>query len=435
MMGFDTPLALLYDSCAKIRRANSFRKQKGTILPMAENQNLLMVIVSGKDRPGITARFTRILMNHNVEVVDIEQASLQDLLGLYLVLDLTKASHSQDSVIKDLLFEASRMNLTLNFRLYSAEEMEALNQRNLYVLTHFGGTPALAEFSAILAEENVNIETISSTTHHGSRSVEMTISVHRVSSIDRLKQRLMVKSRELGVGLGLQKMEAYRKNKRLIFFDMDSTLVDMEVIDEMARCAGVLREVSRITEKAMRGEFDFETSLIQRVALLKGLAETDLMRIRDTIPLSPGVQDLVTTLKYLGYKLGIVTGGFDFFADHMKNKLGFDFACANRLELKDGKLTGKVLGEVVDAARKARFVNQTACDHGILLDQTVCVGDGANDALMLAQAGLAIAYNAKKGLDRFANVALAKSSMTDILHLLGITEEDIHEALACRSPI
>jgi phosphoserine phosphatase len=402
---------------------------------MAKNQNFLMVIVSGKDRPGITARFTRILMNHNVEVVDIEQASLQNLLGLYLVLDLSGASESQDSVIKDLLFEASQLNLTLNFRLYSPEDMEAMNQRNLYVLTHFGGTPALAEFSAILAEENVNIETISSATHHGSHSVEMTINVHGVSSVDRVKQRLMVKSRELGIGLGLQKMEAYRKNKRLIFFDMDSTLVDMEVIDEMARCAGVHREVARITEKAMRGEFDFEASLIQRVALLKGLSEGDLMRIRESIPLSPGVQDLVTTLKYLGYKLGIVTGGFDFFADHMKNKLGFDFAYANRLELKDGKLTGKVVGEVVDAARKARFVNQTACDHAILLDQTVCVGDGANDALMLAQAGLAIAYNAKKGLDRFANVALAKSSMTDVLHLLGITQEDIQDALACRSPI
>jgi len=394
-----------------------------------------MVIVSGKDRPGITARFTRILMEHKVEVLDIEQASLQNLLGLYFILDLREANGSHDSVVKDLLFEANQLGVTLNFRLYSAEEMEALNQRNLYVLTHFGGTHALAEFSGILAEERVNIETISTATHHGCRSVEMTINVHGISSIDRLKHRLMVKSRELGVGLGLQKMEAYRKNKRLIFFDMDSTLVDMEVIDEMARRAGVHREVARITEKAMRGEFDFETSLIQRVALLKGLSELDLLEIRDAMPLSQGARDLAITLKYLGYKLGIVTGGFDFFADHMKEKLGFDFACANQLEIRDGKLTGKLAGEVVDAARKARFVNQIACDQGILLDQTVCVGDGANDALMLAQAGLAIAYNAKKGLDRFANVAMGKSSMTDILHLLGITEEDISGALERRTPL
>jgi phosphoserine phosphatase len=219
----------------------------------------------------------------------------------------------------------------------------------------------------------------------------------------------------------------------LRFFDMDSTLVDTEVIDEMARRAGVFREVSRVTEKAMRGDFDFETSLIQRVALLKGLREEELVQIRDSMPLSPGVEDLATTLKYLGYKLGIVTGGFDFFANYNRVKLGFDFLCANKLEIKDGKLAGRVVGEVVDAARKARFVNETACDQGILLDQMVCVGDGANDPLMLAQAGLAIAYNAKKGLDRFANVSLGRSTMTDILHLLGITEEDISDALACKT--
>ncbi len=399
---------------------------------MSHNQNLFMVIVSGKDRPGITARLTRILMQHNIDIVEIQQASLQRLLGLYFILDLSKATQSQDSVIKDLLFEASQLNVTLNFRLVSPEDMQALSQRNLYVLTHFGGTRALAEISGILAEENVNIETIATMTHNGSHSVEMTINVHRVTGIDRLKQRLMAKSRELNVGLGLQKMEAFRKNKRLIFFDMDSTLVDTEVIDEMARRAGVFREVSRITEKAMRGEFDFETSLIQRVALLKGLTEEALVQIRDGIPLSPGVEDLVTTLKFLGYRLGIVTGGFDFFAQFIKQKLGFDFMCANRLEIRDGKLTGRLIGEVVDAARKARFVNETACDQGILLDQMVCVGDGANDGLMLAQAGLAIAYDAKKGLDRFANVSLGHARMTDILHLLGITEEDITGALACK---
>ena len=399
---------------------------------MAESKNFLMVVVSGHDRPGITARFSRILMAHNVEIVDIEQASLQDLLGLYFILDLSEATESQDSVIKDLLFEASQLNLTLNFRLYSPEDIQAVNQRSLYVLTHFGDSRALAELSHVLAEEKVNIETISTITHHGARSVEMTINVHGAASIDRLKQKLMLKSHELNIGLGLQKMEAYRKNKRLIFFDMDSTLVDMEVIDEMARSAGVFREVARITDRAMRGEFDFEASLLQRVALLKGLSEEELVRIRDQVPLSPGVEDLVTTLKWLGYKIGIVTGGFDFFADHMKDKLGFDFAFANKLEMKNGALTGKVVGQVVDAAQKARFVNQTACDEGILLDQTVCVGDGANDALMLAQAGLGIAYNAKKGLDRVANVSLGRSGMRDIFHLLGITEEDITEALACK---
>lgn len=396
---------------------------------MKEGKNLLMVNVSGQDQPGITATLVRVLVEHNVEVVDIEQASLQNLLGLYLLLDLSKASDSKDSVIKDLLFEASKLNLTLNFRFFSPNEVLALNQRNLYVLTHFGGTHALAELSSILGEENVNIERISSLAHHDALSVEMILNVNSASSLGRLKQQIMVKSHELNIDLALQKMEAYRKNKRLIFFDMDSTLVDMEIIDEMALRAGVYREVSRITEKAMRGDFDFEESLIQRVALIKGLAVSELTEIRNNMRLSQGVEELTTTLRWLGYKLGVITGGFDFFSDYLKEKLGFDFAFANKLEIKNDILTGRIVGPIIDAAQKARIVNQTSCDHGILLDQTVVVGDGANDALMLGQAGLGIAYNAKKGVDRAANVSLGRSRLKNILYLLGVTEEDIKEAL------
>jgi phosphoserine phosphatase len=399
---------------------------------MPEDKKLLMVTISGPDRPGITASLSQVLMKHDVEIVDIEQASLQKLLGLYFLLDLGDASESKDSVIKDLLFEASQLNLNLNFKLFSRSEVEAISQRNLYVLSHFGGTKALAELSKILGEEDANIETIASLNHHGARSVEMVINVDRAVSLSRLKQRLMVKSRELNIDLALQKMEAYRKNKRLIFFDMDSTLVDMEIIDEMAKRAGVHREVARITEKAMRGDFDFEESLIQRVALLKGLTIEELSEIRESLRLSEGVEELVATLKWLGYKIGVVTGGFDFFSDHLKEKLDFDFAYANLLEIKKGALTGRVVGNVIDAAEKARIVNQTACDNGIILDQTVVVGDGANDALMLGQAGLGIAYNAKKGLDRVANVSLGRARLTHIFHLLGITEEDISEATRCK---
>nr|NIR16736.1 hypothetical protein [Desulfobacterales bacterium] len=208
---------------------------------MPEEKKLLMVTISGPDRPGITAALTQVLLQHDVEIVDIEQASLQKLLGLYFLLDLGDASESKDSVIKDLLFEASQLHLNLNFKLFSPSEVEAISQRNLYVLTHFGGTRALAELSKILGEENANIETIASLNHHGARSVEMVINVNAAQNLSRLKQRIMVKSRELNTDLALQKMEAYRKNKRLIFFDMDSTLVDMEIIDEMAKRAGVHR--------------------------------------------------------------------------------------------------------------------------------------------------------------------------------------------------
>lgn len=400
---------------------------------MPEN-NLLMVTISGPDRPGLTAIFTKILVKHGVELVDIEQASLQNLLGLYLLLDLGAGVESKDSVIKDLLFEASQLGLTLNFRLFSESEASGMNQRNLYVLTHFGGTLFMAELSKILAEENVNIETMSSIFHHQTRSIEMVINVRSALNLLKLKQKIMVKSRELNIDLAIQKMEAYRKNKRLIFFDMDSTLIDKEVIDELARQAGVHRQVARITEKAMRGDFDFEEALIQRVALLKGLKIDALEKIRDHLPLSQGVEDLVITLKWLGYKLGIVTGGFDFFADFLKEKLGFDFAFSNKLEIKKGILTGRITGNVIDAVGKARIVSDVSSHSQIPLDQIVVVGDGANDALMIGQAGLGIAYNGKKRLDRVANVAIGRSRLTNIFHLLGITEEDITQALEGQKP-
>jgi phosphoserine phosphatase len=398
---------------------------------MNERKDYVMVTVSGPDQPGITAAFSRILVDNQVEVVDIEQASLQDFLGLSFLLDMTGAAHAKDSVLKDLLFEASRMHLTLNFRLFSEKEVKARNNKNLFVLTYFGDTRALAEISSILGEENANIELITNLTRDCASCVELTINVNGVQSLGRLKERVLAKSHELNIDLALQKMEAYRKSKRLVFFDMDSTLVDMEIIDEMARRAGVFKEVARITEKARRGDLDFEEALIQRVALLKGLKTEELEEIRKEMRLSEGAEDLVGILKRLGYKLGVVSGGFHTFTDFLKERLGLDFAFANRLEVKNGALTGRVLGEILGNTEKARIVNQVAEQEGILLDQTVAIGDGANDILMLGQAGLGIAYNAKESVERMANMSLRRSRLKNILYILGITEDEMGSWSIC----
>ena len=392
---------------------------------MSEDRDLLMVSVSGQDRPGITAAMTRILVQHRVEVVDIEQASLQDILALTFLIDTTGSPSSQDGLVKDLLFEGRRFSLNLDFRLFSPEEVQAAGRRKLYVLTFFGGTNALYEFSNILGEENANIETITSLTQHCAKCVEMVINIHKIENLGRLKKRVLAKSHELNVDLAFQAMSTYRKNKRMIFFDMDSTLVDMEVIDEMARAAGVYSEVARVTEKAMRGELDFEDSLMQRTALLKGLKVETLEKIRDEMKLSTGVEQVAATLKGLGFKMAVLTGGFDFFADHLKERLSLDFAFANHLEVRDGVVTGRVLGTIIDAAQKARLLNQVAREQGIMLDQTVAVGDGANDALMLGQAGLGLSYNAKPVLDRVAHSAIGYTRLMNILYLLGVSEEDI----------
>ena len=402
---------------------------------MDEKKDFVMVTVSGPDQPGITAAFSKILVDNQVEIVDIEQASLQDFLGLSFLLDMSGAKQSKDGVLKDLLFEASRLRLTLNFRLFSEKEMKARNSKNLFILTYFGDTLALAEISNILAEENANIQMISNLTRHCASCVELTIDVNEVKNLSRLKARVIAKSHELNIDLALQKMEAYRKNKRLVFFDMDSTLVDMEIIDEMAQRAGVFKEVSRITEKAMRGDIDFEESLTQRVALLKGLRVEELEKIRKDMKLSAGAEDLVETLKRLGFKLGLVSGGFDYFSDFLREKLGLDFSYANQLEIKSGVLTGKVLGKIVDNTYKAKIVNMVASEEGVLLDQTVAIGDGANDGLMLGQAGLGIAYNAKEKLERVANMSVGRARLRNILYILGITEEEMGSWRICSGPV
>jgi phosphoserine phosphatase len=250
-----------------------------------------------------------------------------------------------------------------------------------------------------------------------------------------LKERLIAKSDELNIDLALQKMEAYRKNKRLVFFDMDSTLIDMEIIDEMARRAGVFKEVSRITEKAKRGDLDFEEALVQRVALLKGLKVEELEKIRNEMKLSEGAEDLVMTLKQLGFKQGVVSGGFNYFTDYLKEKLGLDFAFSNQLEIKNGTLTGRVLGNIVDGPYKAKIVNMVSSEQGILLDQTVAIGDGANDVLMLGQAGLGIAYNAKEKVERAANMSLRRTRLKNILYILGISEEEMGSSSLCNGPL
>jgi len=402
---------------------------------MEDKRDFVMVTVSGPDQPGITATFSRILVENQVEIVDIEQASLQDFLGLSFLLDMSGAKQSMDGVLKDLLFEASRLHLTLNFRLFSEKELKARNNKNLFILTYFGDTRALAEISNILAEENANIEMISNLTRHCASCVELTIDVNGVKNLGHLKERVIAKSHELNIDLALQKMEAYRKNKRLVFFDMDSTLVDMEIIDEMAQRAGVFREVSRITEKARRGDIDFEEALIQRVALLKGLKVEELEKIRSEMRLSEGAEDLVETLRGLGYKLGLVSGGFDYFANFLKDRLSLDFSFANQLEIKNGALTGKVLGKIVDNTYKAKIVNMVSSEEGVLLDQTVAIGDGANDVLMLGQAGLGIAYNAKEKVERAANMSLRRARLRNVLYILGISEEEMRSPTLCNGPL
>jgi phosphoserine phosphatase len=394
---------------------------------MTNEKNHVVVTVSGRDRPGITAAFSRILVDHGVEIADIDQATLQDFLALTFLLELDGADEKKDSVLKDLLFDAHRLDMDLSFQLLSEVEVRRKQEKNLFVLTFFGGTKPLADISAVLGEERANIVKISNLSRGTADCIELLVNVKEVASISALKDRVMTVGHTLGVDVAIQRLESYRKGKRIVFFDMDRTLVDAEAIDEMARAAGVAEELTRVTEKAMRGDLDFEHALQHRVALLKGLEVSMLEEIRDNLKVSEGADTLVATLKKLGYTLGVVSGGFHFFADALKDRLGLDFAYANRLEIEDKKLTGRVLEPIIDGTEKAKILNRVASERGIQLDQTVAIGDGANDQLMLGQAGLGIAYNARRALERSAGMTLGKTKLTNILYILGITERDVEE--------
>jgi len=403
---------------------------------MSANKDFVVVTVSGRDRPGITAAFSKILDRHNVKIADIDQAALQDFLALSFLFDLSGENGRRDTVLKDLLFEAHHLEMSLDFQLLSENELRRLRDKDLIVITFFGNTRALTNITAVIAREKVNIVKIANLggrTAEGPRReaecIELLVDAGGNGVVPRLKEGLIAVSHDLGVDLAVQRLDAYRKGKRIVFFDMDMTLVDMEVIDEMAGAAGVREEVSRVTQKAMRGDIDFEESLRQRVALLKGLDRDAIERIRDGLRLSEGAEVLVATLKRLGFVLGVVSGGFHMFADRLVEQLGLDFAYANRLEFKDDKLTGRVTGAVVDDAEKAKIVNRVSAERGILLDQTVAIGDGANDRLMLGQAGLGIAYNAGQGLSQSAGTKLAHKKLKNILYILGITEDDIQNSM------
>ena len=395
---------------------------------MIDEKQFVVVTVSGRDRPGITASFSRILLDHDVEIIDIDQASLQDFLGLSFLLDLSGSSAAKDSVLKDLLFEANRLEMQLNFQLLSEKDQLERRDKNLFVVTLFGGTRTLAEISTILGDHKANIEKISNLSRRKADCIELTINAKRVPSLTRLKEALMTASYEFNIDLAIQKMEAYRKSKRIVFFDMDQTLLDMEVVDEMARAAGVYDEVSRVTEKAMRGDLDFEDSLRQRVGLMKGLTEEKMIEVRDKLKLSEGAEELIAILKRLGFKVGVISGGFTFFTEHLKRELDLDFCYANELEFKNGSLTGRVTGDVLDDAEKAKLLHRVSKEMSVMMDQSVAIGDGANDRLMLGQAGLGIAYNAHAGLRNSASMNLGHRRLLNILYILGITEDDIVRA-------
>ena len=394
---------------------------------MENSDDFIVITVSGPDAPGIVSSITSILSENAVKIIDIEQIVIRKLILLSMMLDLRESKGGQISLLKDLLLEAKRLNVELDFKIASYDEHLQHDNNFMYAVTCLGEkitAQVVAQISNAIYSENVNIERITQLSQGELSCIEMIVKTDKTINVQDMTGKLLSISSDFGVDIAVQKENIFRRSKRLVVMDMDSTLIQVEVIDELAKSAGNGEEVSGITSKAMNGELSFNESLNKRVELLRGLDENILDEIYHNIPFTPGAKKLVKILKKLGYKTAVISGGFTFFTDRLKNELGLDYAFANKLEIKDGKLTGKVLGEIINGESKAKILEDIADKENITLDQVVAIGDGANDLLMLDKAGLGIAFNAHKTVREKADYNISQENLDSIIYLLGISEKE-----------
>ena len=403
------------------------------------NTELILIRITGLDRPGLTASMTEILARYDVTILDIGQADIHSTLSLGI---LFKTREDQSgNIMKELLFEASNLGVNIRFYPISTEEYEnwvSLQGKNRYILTLLGRKLTARQIGAvtrILANQGLNIDAIKRLTGRipldekaASTRACIEFSVRGTpNNRAQMQEDLMKLSRDLEMDFSFQLDDMYRRMRRLICFDMDSTLIKTEVIDELADRAGVGKEVREITERAMRGEIDFNESFRERVALLKGLDESVMQDIAEHLPITEGVERLMYVLKRYGYKIAILSGGFTYFGNYLKNKFGIDYVYANELEIVDGKLTGRYVGEIVDGRRKAELLRLIAQVENVDIRQTIAVGDGANDLPMISLAGLGIAFHAKSKVVATAQQSINTIGLDGVLYFLGFKDSYLDE--------
>ena len=398
-------------------------------------KEILLINIAGEDKPGVTASVTEILAGFDVNVLDIGQSVIHDTLSLGVLVELPESAQ-QSSVLKDILFRTYELGMQVRFTPIGEESYGhwvSGQGRPRYIITLLARkitARQLSRVTAVVAGAELNIDGINRLSgrvplgeHSGLNKACVEFSVRGgLSDPQQFRRDLLELASALDVDIAFQEDNMFRRNRRLVAFDMDSTLIEAEVIDELAKEAGVGAEVAAITEQAMRGEIDFSESFRRRVALLAGLDESVLAAVAERLPITEGAERLVGTLKSLGYKTAILSGGFNYFGHWLQRKLGIDYVYANDLEIVDAKVTGRVCGDVVDGARKATLLREIAEREGIDLQQVISVGDGANDLPMLSIAGLGIAFRAKPLVKETAEQSISTLGLDGILYLLGISD-------------
>lgn len=402
------------------------------------HSDIFLLNISGQDKPGLTSSLTAVLAQYDAKILDIGQANIHNTLSLGILFQI-KAGKKSAAVLKDLLFKSYELGIKAKFKSIPLEDYEkwvSLQGKDRYIVTLLGEkltAKQISEVTKVISEKNLNIDSIKRLTGRASlvkedsyprSSIQLSIR-GIINDKSEFTEKFMKISRELDLDIAFQEDNIYRRNRRLVCFDMDSTLIQTEVIDELAELAGVGEQVRAITEAAMQGEIDFSESFKQRMKLLKGLNESVLEKVAINLPITKGAKRLIDTLKKYGFKTAILSGGFTYFGNYLQKELGIDYVFANQLEIKEGVLTGNYLGDIVDGNKKAQYLKELAKKEGIHISQTIAIGDGANDLPMLNLAGLGIAFHAKPKVKDNAQSAISSIGLDGVLYLLGYHDRHI----------
>jgi phosphoserine phosphatase len=378
---------------------------------------LIAVSVYGEDRIGIVHAVSKVLASCNANIVDIEQTVLQGIFAMFIVAE----AENIECVEKNLKEVERSLNLKISLNPFERKEGK---KKNLFVVSVIGKDRVgiVRDITAIFLKHGINIERTSLMARDKLIMIEFVVDIGD-SDLQSLRRELLKEGERLGLDIVVQDYETAMKEKRLVVFDLDSTLIETEIIDELAKEAGVEKEVQELTRKAMNGEFSFREALEQRIKLLKGLPVEVLERIYSKIEFTEGARELISALKRAGYKVALVSGSFTYFTNRIKEELGLDYAFGNELEIVDGKLTGRIKGRIIDAQEKAKIIEEIAKREGISMDKVVAVGDGANDKIMIEKAGLGIAFNAKQVLKEIADGSISKENLIGLAGILKLPSE------------